>query len=164
VDDVRAIETVLYRYCRGIDRCDEELIRSAYHDDSYDDHGNFTGSGAEFAAWVTERLRRIPQRTTHVLTNVLAETDGGDVARVESYYTGTHFFVESLEIMQFHGRYVDRFERRDGRWAISRRQVVHDWSERRAVTPVHDEQDDRFARGVQDSGDPVYWTGALPPA
>lgn len=161
-DDVRAIKAVLYRYCRGIDRCDVDLISGAYHDDAYDDHGNFKGTGAEFSVWVTERLRRVAQRTTHVLTNVLVELDG-DVAHVESYYIGTHFFFQDPEIMQFHGRYIDRFEKRSGRWAISRRQVVHDWSERRRVEPVHDEGDDRFVRGVQGPGDPVFWPGALPP-
>jgi hypothetical protein len=162
-DDVLAIEKVLYQYCRGIDRCDIQLISGAYHDDSFDDHGNFTGSGKEFSAWVVERLLRMPQRTTHVLTNILPDIDG-DVATVESYYIGTHFFYETAEIVQFHGRYVDRFERRSGRWAISRRQVVHDWSERRTVVPVHREDDERFVRGVRGTDDAAYWSGALPPS
>lgn len=162
IADVHDIEKVLLRYCRGVDRCDIELIADAYHEDSFDDHGNISGTGRQFAEWVVERLLRVPQRTTHVLTNVLVELDG-DVAAVESYYTGTHFFLETPEILQFHGRYIDRFERRAGRWAISRRQCVHDWSERRTITPVHREDDERFLRGSRDHHDPVYWPGARPP-
>jgi hypothetical protein len=37
--DKQSIYEVLVTYCRGVDRCDEDLIRSAFHDDSYDDHG-----------------------------------------------------------------------------------------------------------------------------
>jgi hypothetical protein len=37
--DKQSIYEVLVRYCRGVDRCDEDLIRSTFHDDSYDDHG-----------------------------------------------------------------------------------------------------------------------------
>jgi hypothetical protein len=29
--DKQEIHDVLMRYCRGIDRCDEELLRSVYH-------------------------------------------------------------------------------------------------------------------------------------
>jgi SnoaL-like domain len=29
--DKQAIHEALMHYCRGIDRCDEDLIRSAYH-------------------------------------------------------------------------------------------------------------------------------------
>ena len=44
----RAILSVLKRYCRGIDRLDEELVRSCYHEDSTDDHGVYKGKGVDF--------------------------------------------------------------------------------------------------------------------
>ena len=44
-------------YCRGVDRCDEDLIRSAFHDDSYDDHGYWKGPGHELAPFLADRLR-----------------------------------------------------------------------------------------------------------
>ena len=37
--DKQEIYEVLCTYCRGVDRCDADLVRSAYHEDSYDDHG-----------------------------------------------------------------------------------------------------------------------------
>ena len=37
------ITDVVYRYARGIDRLDFELVRSCYHPDAYDDHGAFKG-------------------------------------------------------------------------------------------------------------------------
>jgi hypothetical protein len=162
MDDENAIRKVLLLYCRGLDRRDAELIRAAYHPDAVDDHGNFVGTGEEFADWVLERLARVPQRTTHVLTNILADVDG-EVAHVESYYVGTHVIDETSEVLQFHGRYVDRFERRSGRWAITRRQTVHDWSERRSLSQIHASTETRFVFGKPSGEDPVYWDGALPP-
>ena len=52
----RAIERVLTQYARGIDRCDEALIASVYHEDAYDEHGAFHGTGPEFAKWVVPVL------------------------------------------------------------------------------------------------------------
>ena len=37
--DKQEIHEVLMRYCRGIDRCDAELLHSVYHPDATDDHG-----------------------------------------------------------------------------------------------------------------------------
>ena len=42
-----AIRQAALRYCRGVDRLDAELMRSAYHDDATDDHGVFVGSAAD---------------------------------------------------------------------------------------------------------------------
>ena len=39
--DREAIREAMGRYCRGIDRLDVDLIRSAYHEDAFDDHGPF---------------------------------------------------------------------------------------------------------------------------
>ena len=33
--DERAITRILMLYCRGIDRCDAELLRSCYHEDAH---------------------------------------------------------------------------------------------------------------------------------
>src|SRR5262245_42303050 len=65
--DERAIRRRLVDYCRGIDRCDAELVASVYHPDATDDHGSFKGLGVEFAAYATDRLREAFATTTHTL-------------------------------------------------------------------------------------------------
>ena len=46
--DKQAIQDVLVRYCRGVDRCDLEMLRSAYWEDATDDHGSLSGNAWEF--------------------------------------------------------------------------------------------------------------------
>ena len=48
VVDKNAIQDVLVRYCRGVDRLDAELMKSAYWPDATDDHGVFSGNAMDF--------------------------------------------------------------------------------------------------------------------
>ena len=125
------IHQALMRYCRGIDRGDAELIQSAYHDDGVDRHFESEPvAAADFARQAVEVVDGWTRITQHHVTNVLIELDG-DTAAVESYYLGVQPTpredgTEALSMIG--GRYLDRFERRDGRWAIADRLVVIDWS------------------------------------
>lgn len=75
-DAQHAIRDVLYRYCRGVDRVDLELVRDCYHDDAVDDHGAFRGPPDAYVAWLADRLRAY-EHTSHTLGNVLIEVGGG---------------------------------------------------------------------------------------
>lgn len=157
--DRAAIHEVLARYCRAADRCDEELLRSCYHPDALDHHGRFTGDASDFASWVIQVQRSSTIATQHAVSNVVIEL-AGTVAWVESAFTATHIrrmgegagerFIDT-----FWGRYVDRFERRDGAWAIATREVVHDWSERRPCGPLMPHAD-TYREGRQDPEDASY--------
>jgi hypothetical protein len=155
--DKQAIHEVLLRYCRGIDRCDEELVRSAYHPDATDDHGIYRGGVDGFVAWVIPGLRETYAGTSHVLGNVLVELDG-DVAHSEAYVTAWHLFTKDGADHNwiFSGRYVDRFERREGAWKIARRVTICDWEQltpwrRGEVVPAG-----TFTAGSRSREDPVY--------
>jgi len=86
--DKQEIHEVLMRYCRGIDRCDAELLHSVYHPDATDDHGLFKGRAADFIPWALKALVR-DDGTSHYIANELIEVDG-DVAHCESYFFGIH--------------------------------------------------------------------------
>jgi ketosteroid isomerase-like protein len=123
--DLEALRDVLLRYCRGIDRCDEELLLSAYHPDAYDDHaGFFQGKAVDFVRLVMGEYKDKPP-TQHVVTNARFEIDG-DVAFGESYVVMRSADPDGPHPAAF-ARYVDRFERRDGEWRISYRRLVHEW-------------------------------------
>ncbi len=127
--DKQAIHEVLIRYCRGVDRCDAELISSAYHPDAIDKHGSFDASGAEVGQRIVDIMRTTYKRTLHRVTNEYVVVNR-DLAQGESYFMASMLFDEnggevSLEVS---GRYVDRFERRSGEWRISYRLVTIEWA------------------------------------
>jgi ketosteroid isomerase-like protein len=124
--DKQAIQDVMVQYCRGLDRMDGALISSVYHPDAYDDHGGRTFSGADVGQSIVDWLKELNVKIgIHHITNQTILVNG-DIAGCESYYTG--FMLESHDgdqrTMQMMGRYLDRLERRNGEWKISRRKVV----------------------------------------
>jgi hypothetical protein len=152
------IRDCLMRYCRGVDRCDADLVRSAYHADATDDHGYWKGGGWDFADFIVTSKLRDNDWTTHAVQNVLVEFESDDVAHVESYVRASLKPRGVNEVRIFVGRYVDRFERRDGHWRIADRIVVHDWDTALPLQPggIGLPLED-FARGRRgDRRDPVY--------
>ena len=126
--DREAIRDCIYRCCRGIDRVDEAALRSAYWPDAACRHGAHEGSGAEFVDWALAG-RRGGTRSIHLIGNILIELHG-EVAAVESYFRTTLEGRDAQDQPQetlLAGRYVDRFERRDGEWRVAARTVVYDW-------------------------------------
>lgn len=121
--DRQAITEILYLYCRACDRGDETLLRSLFHPNSTHRHGGFEGLSQDFAGFAMKIIGR-SEVTKHLLTNVSIELDG-DVAYAESHYSAYHRAANretGLDEDQFSGgRYLDRFERRDGQWKIAAR-------------------------------------------
>ncbi|HEY8524754.1 MAG TPA: nuclear transport factor 2 family protein [Acidimicrobiales bacterium] len=127
VDELLAraeITDVIKRLARGTDRLDEELMASCYHPDGFDDHNAFRGSGAEFARWVCEVLPHF-EATHHFLADPYIRIEG-DVAHADTYCEAHHVGADSDMVLGL--RYVDRFERRAGRWLIAKRVCAFDWS------------------------------------
>ncbi len=133
--DKQEIHEAVMRYCRGIDRCDEELVRSVFHADSTVDYGEFfRGSGPEFAKMIVPILLQTWKSTMHFIgTNSLELA--GDVAYSEAYFVAySRLERDGKEYDQIgSGRYVDRFERRDSAWKIADRVLVGEWNRVDAV-------------------------------
>jgi len=124
--DREAIRDCLYRYCRAIDRCDMELLRTAYWPGAIDDHTGFRGTVEEFIAWALPILRGMEQ-SVHMIGNVLIRVEGA-AAAVESYFWSVSVVTApTTRETTVCGRYLDRFERRNDEWRIAARMVVHDW-------------------------------------
>jgi hypothetical protein len=175
------IQAVLTRYCRAIDRCDLELLRSVYWPDGIDDHGTFSGNAWEFADYVIPALQASFEVTMHAITNVHMEV-AGDAAVTECYVIAYHKFrgdraqaepmfgsryvdkfawPDAAAMPQqffFGGRYLDRFERRGNEWRIIKRTVVMDWNDTRPSGEILDQG--MFAalalRGQRGLLDPSY--------
>jgi len=131
--DREAIRDCLYRYCRGIDRSDPELLRSAYWPGAMDYHTGFTGTVEEFIEWAMPRLAAMEQ-AMHMIGNIFIRLDG-DTASAESYLWSVSVQPgdDPRQVMVV-GRYLDRFEKRNDEWRIAERVVVHDWFEESPAT------------------------------
>ena len=115
-----------HRFCRGVNRLDREVLRSAYHPDALDDHGFFLGGVEELLRWI-ESLYANLLATQHFVTNQTVELDG-DVAHAEQYWFVANLPREASRVILRGGRYVDRFECRGSVWAISARACLIEWN------------------------------------
>jgi hypothetical protein len=150
--DERAIRRVLLTYCRGRDRLDPELITSIYHPGGTDLHGSYQGPGPSYARWVIDHSAR-HRATMHLIGDTTFVFDG-DACHTETYVRATLLDdVGGPRLELFFGRYLDRFERRDGRWLIAQRVVVRDSMMTVPVTPM---MPPRAFQGRTDREDPSY--------
>lgn len=155
--DEEAVKKVHVRYCRGIDRMDFDLIRSCYHPDAIDDHGEFVGGIDEFIEYGKANLPTFLS-TNHFICNQFVEVQG-DVAFAEHYGIAYHRMPAGEDGLEKDWiatiRYIDRFERRNGEWRIAHRRSLVD-SDR--IDPVLESLIPRGGpmSGVRDRSDPSY--------
>jgi SnoaL-like domain len=125
--DRQAILDCIHRYCRGLDRHDDELLESAFHPDAIDNHGSWFGGREEFVRWANHECHEGLLSHQHHVTTHNCEIDG-DVAHTETYVLFIHRQGDRRTVLCGGGRYLDRLERRDGEWRIARRRLVMDLS------------------------------------
>jgi SnoaL-like domain len=152
----RAIKRRLQEYCRGIDRCDEELVASVYFADATDDHGAFKGLGVDFARHVVRALRSRMEATQHLIAEPLIDFVDATTAHVETYVHAVHRCsdADGPYLERFGGRYIDRFECRNSDWRIADRLVVRVWDVLERITPAFPAG--KFTEGRRDRTDPAY--------
>jgi len=161
--DKQEIAEVIYRRARAGDRKDIPLALSCYHSGATEDHEGFTGSAADFLLnrSLLSKPADGPVKTLwHFISNILVELTGADAASVESYHIAVLVIRDDngARDVTIGGRYLDRFERREGRWAIVHREVVFDWSRMEPATRQYWDDFDasRFLFGRFDTSDPLY--------
>lgn len=143
------ITEVIMTYCRAIDHMDEALLRSVFHPDSQHEHGfkgpssdptaeSSPGKPGDFVSFALATLST-HTHTHHQLGNIFVETENENLAFTEAYFTAFHRMRPKSDPksgpmafdteMDFWvgGRYMDRFERRHGRWKIACRKATTDW-------------------------------------
>jgi ketosteroid isomerase-like protein len=156
------ITEVMYRYCRGADRCDVAMMASCYHEDATDQHGFFSGNGREFCKHAISTLRRL-QSSNHRITNVLIEIEG-ERAFAESYVHVVHrpILNGTVTMMEHYGRYLDVFERRGGEWKIKHRQYVQDSNQITQAASFMPDENEYTLVGKRFPDDAVYAKFDLP--
>ena len=161
----QAIRDALHRYCRAVDRGDWGLLRSVYHSDAVDDHGSYKGAVPGLVDWLADRFEHVGD-STHFLGQVLVEFTDPDTALVETYFLSRRLQPPSHQVVdgsdedgmvsrEVWGRYVDDFERRQGRWGIAKRLVVVDASYVSPVVNARRRADASVTWGLRNDRDPV---------
>jgi hypothetical protein len=136
--DEREILAQLHNYCRAMDRCDRDLGKSVFHPDAVADYGAmFKGTGYAFVDSTIDAHYKL-QNHLHRITNV-SITVSGSVAGSEAYVDARLRGVINGSLLELYscGRYIDRWEKRDGRWAISARTYLHEMDGRQLVEGAH---------------------------
>jgi len=157
--DESEIRKIVARICRGVDRMDLDLLRSCFHPDAI--LVGYTGDGQDlvvddFIEYC--RSGRAPYiSTTHFIGNQLIEVDG-EAAWAESYARASHRLAgqdgQPDRDRIAHGRYIDRFEKREGEWRIVSRTMAVD-SDRVDIVTDHWVPETQL-NGRRDRNDPSY--------
>ncbi|WP_317932287.1 nuclear transport factor 2 family protein [Halioxenophilus sp. WMMB6] len=156
--DRQDIYDCLVRFSRGMDRFDRELFLSAFHDDALLSAGEYVAGPAEIYDWAQPLHEHGQVATQHNLLNHSCEIDG-DSAHSEIYYL---FIGRNRDDSNWlaGGRYLDRFERRNGEWKIAYRHNVIEWSGSAPSLPIpFAEVADLHLNGLslRNKEDPSYW-------
>lgn len=181
ITDRQEIEQVLKLYCRAVDRCDLDLLKSVYHPDGTDNHGMYSGNAHEFAEMLIPLLKKLLIDGMHTVTHATIDLHG-DFATSEAYYWAYQQAYGGVEAVTAYfgksyaqkaraegtldgphdyfcgGRYIDLFERRNGQWRILRRQLTNEWNDVRPSTRIVSEGQLAHLNlpGRRDRSDPVY--------
>jgi hypothetical protein len=173
IADRMAIQDVMYKWCRAIDRLDYEGMRAAFHPDATDNHGPYVGGVDGLVEWVRERHKPIPF-SSHQVSNILIEFATPNLALVETYIRTLQRYPADAKasLAQLSGgqtgkpgvgidllgssRYVDRFERRNGEWRIARRTLIQDWKQLIEVTENAPKPQPGWLVGRRDRQDFIY--------
>ncbi len=115
-------------YMRGLDRLDGETQATVFWPDAYLDYGIYEGGAHSFVEYCQTALAT-HKANQHMLGQIQIELDG-DEAWGEVYYQAYHRLDNDdgePRDLYIAGRYIDRYERRDGLWRISYRAELVDW-------------------------------------
>ena len=154
------ITDLVGRYMRGLDRLDKALLRSTFHDDATTDYGFFQGGPDEFVEMAYNALKD-HLANHHMIGQVNIDVEG-EVAFGEVYFQAFHRIVTDGEERDLFisGRYVDRYEKRDGEWKFAFRSEVNDWARNDPATDDYFQTNTQGLRGGR-MDDAVYQREAL---
>ncbi len=123
-----AIAELSARYMRGLDRLDREALAGVFHPDARVNYGFFQGAARDFVDFALRTLA-YHRANQHLIGQILIELDGAR-ATGEVYFQAFHRVVENgaEQDLFIAGRYLDRYELREGAWKIAFRAEVNDWA------------------------------------
>jgi SnoaL-like domain len=149
-----AILNALANHSRGVDRGDKDLLSSIFWEDSTVISGILNASGADFADGIVDYVTANLAYCFHSIANEWIEVKGDHA--VGEHYVIAHMCTGGQDVMTG-GRYVDRYERRDGLWKIASRTFFADWNTTHPKSMELDGMNESLkTRGSFGKGAPIY--------
>jgi len=164
--DKEAIKDLVHLYCRGIDRCDKSTLGEVFFPDALMEYGIFNGVAKDFIDWVVPFIRQ-QESSFHSVGTVNIRLNG-DTAHGEVYVIAVMYAHGAIDLSKggytCGGRYIDRYERRDGLWKIAKRRFVLDWKRMDPTAALYSDGDfaptglskDLTSAARASRGDPVF--------
>jgi len=168
--DKEACRELVRQYTRGLDRCDADIMKAAFHADGLFDHADhFNGNAHEFCDFAAQYLKTLGPHQ-HIAGQHIIELDG-DTAYGEAWGFAFHRVntPEGRSVDSILGaRMLDRYERRNGVWKIAHRRTVVEWNldvdsnETWGAGGMGEPHMDPKHMGKKDRSDPIYtWFKSL---
>jgi hypothetical protein len=144
--DLAELNQLAYRYAAAVDACDVDGFLSVFSPEAQlrafapgADQPFVVSNGHNELAHVPNAMRKRFTRTAHFMTNHLIDLDGDKASgsvlcMARHFYANTPGGTDLLVVI----RYVDKYDRRDGRWLIADREIRFLWSETHST--LRDEQ------------------------
>ena len=165
MEDREEIRDVITAYAHAIDRRRWSMMGQLFHDDAEFAFGTLVGDWKSFV----EQAKAVIDpcvATQHQLGQIMFGFEGDTICHTETYMTAMHTIPADYELTDVFpnkgeiysaviaGRYVDRFEKRDGHWRIAKRTGLYDWREFRVVDGIDMSELGEEACGFHDDRDP----------
>jgi len=164
LEDREAIRDVIAAYAHAIDRRRWDMIPQLFHDDATFGFGLVEGGWQDFLGQAQAIIDPCTA-TQHQLGQTQFGFEGRDLCHTETYFTAMHTIPAGYPMADVFpdkgriysaviaGRYVDRFEKRNGEWRIAQRNGLYDWREFREVQGVDLSAFPEGATGFHDDRD-----------
>ncbi|HUD93570.1 nuclear transport factor 2 family protein [Sphingobium sp.] len=119
-------------YACGADRRDKALWRTVLAEDCVIEGPGFASRGLDNCLSAIDTLTQMFRATQHRVHQQVAVIDG-DRATGETYCIAEHLLHDQDSVLVWTIRYQDEWRREATGWCFTRRQLILDWTETRAV-------------------------------
>jgi uncharacterized protein (TIGR02246 family) len=136
--DEWAIRKLAMEYARAADRGDGPGFAAVFTPDAVIEGPGFKVEGQAHIAGNPAMLKQMHASTLHTVLNQTLRVHG-DTAEGETYCLAYHLNHPKDGVqtrLDWAIRYQDKYEKRDGHWLFTYRQLIVDWAEISTVTPI----------------------------
>jgi len=155
-----SVRQAIYRYARGVDRLDPELIRGAFWPDARVTLGKIYDGDTEGFVEVAMNFMGMFEATRHDVANISFSQDANSIG-YEAYVRTWHLQKDRTSELEVLGRYIGRAEQRGDEWRIAEHGELMDWGAERSVDAGWFTGNEELEKGERSHADGSYrWLAA----